>query len=192
MQMRSIVVGLCLIAALAACGDSSLSFSEYGDRLNQIRFTYHPQAEAAWVEYLRLSEPTMKDVKALFDREAAIRIEIEASFLDLAPPDEIADLHVLLIDWITDLRKADEALAARAGTVGSWDEFSQSAEYREYESTLIGGSGVCNEFQDKLDSTAARGVFAETPWIPSDLKETADAVIGCDTIPESLDAVFGR
>ena len=190
--MRNILAGFVLIALLAACGDSSLSFSEYGDRLNKIRFTYEPQAEAAWIEYMQLSEPTMKDLETLFDRDAAVRIEMEDAFSSIAPPDAIADLHPLLVEWLTNVRKAGEALAVRAGTVSNWDEFSSSAEYREYESALIGGSGVCNEFQAQLDRTAARGVFADTPWIPSDLKEVADAVIGCDIIPDNLDAAFGR
>ena len=192
MQKHGILVGLGLIVVLAACGGSTLSFSEYGDRLDEIRSTYEPQAEAAWVEYMQLPSPTMDDLEALFDREAAVRIEIEDALLGLEPPEEIADLHVLLVEWLTNLREADQALAARAAAVGGWDEFSRSAEYRAYESTLIGGSGVCNDFQVQLHATAARGVFAETPWMPGELKDIADAVIGCDTIPDSLDAAFGR
>lgn len=192
MQKHGFLAGCALIVVLSACGGSSLSFSEYGDRIDEIRVTYEPQAEVAWVEYLQLANPTMGDLEALFDREAAVRIEIEDAFSGLEPPEEIADLHVLLVEWITNLREADQALAARAGTVTDWDEFSQSAEYRAYESTLVGGSGVCNDFQLQLDATAARGVFAETPWMPDDLKDIADAVIGCDTIPDSLDAALGR
>ncbi len=191
-QIWIILLGFVAIAVLTACGESSLSFSEYGERLNEIRFRYEPQAEAAWVEYLQLSEPTMADFQALFDREVAIRSEIEVAFAGLSPPDEIADLHILLVDWVTSLRIAGESLADRAGTAGSWDVISQSAEYREYESTLIGGSVVCTDFQAKLDSTAARGIFAETPWIPGDLKDIADAVIGCNAIPDSLDAAFDQ
>ena len=192
MRKPGVLVGFALIVVLAACGGSALSFSEYGDRIDEIRSTYDPQAEAAWVEYLQLPSSTMGDLEALFDREAAVRIEIEDALLGLEPPEEIADLHVLLVEWLTNLREAGQALAARAGAVGGWDEFSRSAEYRAYESTLIGGSGVCNDFQLQLDATAARGVFAETPWMPGELKDIADAVIGCDTIPESLDAAFGR
>ena len=192
MWKPGVLVGFALIVVVAACGGSSLSFSEYGDSLDEIRSTYEPQAEAAWVEYMQLPSPTMDDLEALFEREAAVRIEIEDAFLGLEPPEEIADLHVLLVEWLTNLREADQALAARAGAVGGWDKFSRSAEYRAYESTLIGGSGVCNDFQLQLDATAARGVFAETPWMPGDLKDMADAVIGCDTIPDSLDAAFGR
>lgn len=190
--MRNILAGLGLAVVLAACAGSSLSMSEYGDRLDEIRATYTPQAEAVWAEYLQLPEPTLEDLKTLFDRDAALRIEIEELFRDLDPPDEIADLHDLLVDWVTSLRQADEALATRVGTLGSWDEFLLSAEYRAFETTLTGGAGVCNEFQAKLDATAERGVFADTPWIAGDLKEVVDAVIGCDAIPEDLDPLFVR
>jgi hypothetical protein len=166
--------------------------SEYGDRLDEIRATYEPQAEAAWIEFLALPEPTTGDLKTLADREVAVRIEIEESIRELDAPDEIADLHDLLAGWITAMREAGEGLGVRAGTVGSWDELLQSAEYRTFETTLTGGADVCNEFQAKLDATAARGTFGDTPWMSGDLKDVADAVIGCDTIPEDLDAVFGQ
>jgi hypothetical protein len=108
------------------------------------------------------------------------------------PPGEIADLHGLLVEWLTRLADVDAALLARIATVGSWNEFLQSAEYRTFEETLLGGAEVCNEFQAELNATAARGVFADTPWIPGDLKQVADAVIGCDAIPEDLDPAFTR
>jgi hypothetical protein len=190
--LHNIFAGLGLTVILAACGGSGLSLSEYGDRLNEIVGTYEPQAEAAWGEFLQLPEPTLQDVKTLFDRNAAIRTEAEAAFRDLDPPDEIADLHILLVDWLTSLRQAGEAVAARVGTLDSWDEFLQSAEYQTFETTLIGGAEVCNEYQAKLDATAAGGIFADTPWIPGDLKEVVEAVVGCDTIPEDLDPAFER
>jgi len=166
--------------------------SEYGNRLDEIRATYEPQAEAAWAEFLELPEPTTGDLKVLSDREVAVRIEIEESIRELDAPDEIADLHDLLADWITAMREAGEGLGVRAGTVGSWEELLQSAEYQTFATTLTGGAEVCNEFQAKLDATAARGIFGETPWMSGDLQDVADAVIGCETIPEDLYAVFGQ
>jgi hypothetical protein len=160
--------------------------------LDEIRGTYGPQAEAAWIEFAQLPEPTLEDVKTLFDRDVATRIKVEELYRQIDPPDEITDLHDLLVDWLISSRQADEALAARVGTVGSWDEFLQSAEYRTFEATLIGGEVVCREFQAELDATAARGVFADAPWIPGDLKDVADAVIGCGAIPEDLDPAFAR
>jgi hypothetical protein len=154
--------------------------------------TYEPEAEAAWVAFAQLPEPTLEDLKTLFDRDVAIRIKVEEQYREVDPPDEITNLHDLLVDWPTALRQAEEALAARVGTFESWDEFLLSPEYRTLEATLIGGAGVCSEFQTELDATAARGVFADTPWIPGDLIEVADAVIGCDNIPEDLDPAFVR
>jgi hypothetical protein len=43
---------------------------------------------------------------------------------------------------------------------------------------------VCAEFQAKLDATADRGVFADTPWIPGELKETVNYALRCDSLLE--------
>jgi hypothetical protein len=164
--------------------------SDYGDRLESIRMTYAPRAEAAWIEFLQLPDPTMGDLKALADSEVAIRLEIEESIRALDAPDEMAELNILLADWTAEMRQAGTALGARAQVSSGWDELFESAEYHGFEEALTGGITVCNEFQAKLDATAARGVFADTPWIPGDLSDVADAVIGCETIPEDLDAVL--
>ena len=166
--------------------------SEYGDRLESIRMTYAPRAEAAWTEFLQLPDPTMDDLKALADREVAVRVQIEESIRALDAPDEMAELNELLADWTAAMRDAGTALAARADVSDGWNELLESAEYRAFATMLTGGITVCNDFQAKLDATAARGVFADTPWIPGDLNDVADAVIGCERIPEDLDAVFGR
>ena len=190
--MSRILAAAALCLVLAACSDSSLSMSEYGDRLNEIRGTYEPQAEAVWVEYLQVPQPTLEDLRVFIGREVAIRTEIEDEIRALDPPEEIVDLHGLVADWITALRQAGEGLRDRAGTVAGWDSLFESAEYRIFEATLTGGTVVCTEFQTKLDTTTARGVFADTPWVPSEMKEVVDAVIGCDTIPEDVDDVFRR
>jgi hypothetical protein len=127
----------------------------------------------------------------LANREVAIRSQLEIEVRELDPPEALADLHDVLADWITSLRQAGTALADRAGSGGTWSALLQSAEYQAYESTLIGGAAVCNEFQAELDATEARGAFADSPWVPGEMKEVADAIIGCDTIPEDLDPVFG-
>ena len=61
--MSRILAAAALCLVLAACSDSSLSMSEYGDRLNEIRGTYEPQAEAVWVEYLQVPQPTLEDLR---------------------------------------------------------------------------------------------------------------------------------
>ena len=44
--------------------------------------------------------------------------------------------------------------------------------------------------QAELDATVERGVFADTPWIPSELKEVVDIVLGCDGFPEHPEDVY--
>ena len=189
---RSFLVGLALVLLLTACGDSELAMSEYGERLNEIVNTYGEDAEAAWVEFVAVSDPALEDLRALFDHDVAMRLGIEEAFLDLDPPAEIADIHGLLVEWLVSLTDAEEDLVDRIAAIDSLDEFLDSVEYRAFEETLIGGVDVCNELQSKLDATAVRGVFAETPWMPSDLKDVVDAVIGCETIPDDLDPTFRR
>lgn len=189
---RSFLVGLALMLLLTACGGSELAMSEYGDRLNEIVGTYGTEAEAAWVEFLAVSDPALEDLRTLFDHDVAIRLGVEEAFMDLDPPGEIADIHDPLVEWLVSLTDAEEELVNRIAEIDSLDEFLDSAEYRAFEETLIGGADVCNELQSELDATAARGVFAETPWMPSDLKEVVDAVIGCETIPDDLDPTFRR
>lgn len=191
-SIRTFLCGAAVSLVLVSCGSSDLSMSEYGDRLESIRMTYAPRAEAAWVEFLELPDPTMQDLKALADREVAIRIEIEESIRALDAPEEMDEFNKLLADWTAEMSEAGAALAARAEVSGGWDELLESSEYRAFSAALTGGIGVCNDFQAKLDATKARGIFADTPWMPGELKDVADAVIGCETIPEDLDAVFGR
>ena len=45
--MRTTAATICCLL-LVACSGSSPSMEEYGNRLNEIRDTFAPQAEAAW------------------------------------------------------------------------------------------------------------------------------------------------
>jgi hypothetical protein len=42
----------------------------------------------------------------------------------------------------------------------------------------------------RFNATEARGVFAETPWIPGELKEIVEGVIGCAGYPENPGDVY--
>ena len=190
--MSKIATVAVLSLVLAACSNSGLSMSEYGERLDEIRVTYEPRAETAWIEYLQVPQPTLEDLEILIGREVAVRAEIEEALRALDPPEEIQDLHATLADWVTELRLAGEGLLGRAGTAAEWDEFFASAEYQTFGATLIGGAAVCNEFQARLDATAAREAFADSAWIPGEMKEVVEAVIGCDTIPNDVDEIFRR
>jgi hypothetical protein len=162
--------------------------TEYVDRQNAIGDRLNPRAEALIAE-LELST-TPRDVGATMERMVALRVESVEATEALDPPEQIADLHHLVLDWEARLLPIEEALAARAGTVDGWGGFSQSAELADYRVALVEGKQVCIEFQTRLDDTATRGVFDDTPWIPGELKEVVEARLGCGLFPENPEDVF--
>ena len=108
--------------------------------------------------------------------------------------DQIADLHHLMWDWHGKFIPIEEALAHRAGTAentaAGWEALSASPEMAAYRASMAEGKQACADFQAELDATVERGVFADTPWIPSELKEVVDIVLGCDGFPEHPEDVY--
>jgi hypothetical protein len=186
--VRYLIVGFGFGLFLFGCGGGELSLTEYVDRLNAVGDRMNPQAEALIAELERSATPS--DVNATMERMVALRIESVETTKALDPPEQIADLHQLFVGWEARLLPIEEALAARAGTVAGWEEFSESTEMTAYRTALVEGKQVCIEFQTRLDATAKRGVFADTPWLPSALSEVVEARLGCALFPESPEDVF--
>ncbi len=126
----------------------------------------------------QLTDFTPQDLHVALEQVAKIQSEALAAAAAMNPPEQIADLHIL---FFRELPIAE--LAVRAGTAPDWEELSESAEMAAYRKALAADNQACAEFQAKLDSTADRGVFADTPWIPNDLKETVNYALGCDELP---------
>ena len=61
------------------------------------------------------------------------------------------------------------------------------AAYRE---GIAEGKRICIEFQAELDATEERGVFADAPWIPVEMAEIVEAVLGCAWFPEDPESVY--
>ena len=59
-----------------------------------------------------------------------------------------------------------------------------------YRAAIAEGKQVCNDFQSRLDATEQRGVFADTPWIPGEMKEVVERVLGCVWFPENPEDVY--
>jgi len=188
--VRRASVGICVtvIVVASGCGGGDMSLSEYVDEMNTIGARIAQQSEVVFAEAEQIATPS--DVNAMMERVQPLRIEVLEGFEGLDPPEQVADLHRLISDWMAKIILAEEALAARASTVAGWEEFSQSSEMTAYRATLVEGKTVCTDFQAKLDATAARDVFADTPWIPGELKEVVDAALGCESFPENPEAVY--
>ncbi len=195
---RFIPLALAVVLVLAGCGGREMSLTEYVDRINAIFERgveqYEPLATSPEGLVLivgqgshlgiadqgvQLTDFTPRDLQVALERVAEIQDEALEAAADIEPPDQIADLHRLYF------RKLPiTELAARAGTAADWYELSESEEMAVYRAALAADKQVCAEFQAKLDATADRGVFADTPWIPGELKETVNHALGCDSLPE--------
>ncbi len=133
----------------------------------------------------QLTDFTPQDLQVALEHLDQIQSDALEAAADMNPPDEIADIHAL---FFRELPIA--GLAVRAGTASDWGELSESAEMVAYRKALAGDNEACAEFQAKLDGTVARGVFADTPWIPNDLKETVNYALACDELPSNPEDAY--
>ena len=181
---------------LAGCGGSDLSMDEYADELDaifdrglgQYETLIHMPEGGVLVAGQgthfgfdtdgELTDFTPQDLSVALTRLAEIQAEALEAAADIDPPKAIAELHEL---YFRALPIAE--LAARAGTARDWDELSDTPEMAAYRNGLAADNEVCAEMQTRLDEISARGVFADTPWMPSRLSDVADVALGCDAMP---------
>ena len=186
-------VGLGLL--LGGCGGDQMSLTEYVEHLNAIEAQASEQAEAILAQAAQVGDDlTPQDVQAGLERARAIRIDVEQAAERIEPPEQVADLHDLIFDWHARFISVEEALAARAGlardTAADWAALSESAEMIAYRAAMAEGKQICLDFQADLDATEERGVFAESPWVPGEMAEVVEAVLGCAWFPEHPEDVY--
>ena len=174
-----------------------MSLSEYVERLNTslIRtieqyevLVTSPQGAVLVADGAQLSDFTPRDLKTALDGVGEIEVELRETIDAIRPPEQVADLHNLLFD--DRFTSAREALGARAGTAANWVELSQTPEMAAYRTAVAVDKQACIDFQTELDATTERGAFADTPWIPGELKEVVDALLGCTGFPEHPEDLF--
>ncbi len=194
-KKRSVSLALCLTLLLSGCGGGEMSLAEYVERINVIENRASQQGEVLVANAEQIGDDlTPKDLQAGLERGRAIRIEVKEATDGIEPPEQVADLHYLIFDWHTKFISIEETLATRAGTAADtaadWEELSESPEMAAYRAAIAEGKMVCAEFQARLDATAERGVFADVPWIPSEMSEVVEAVLGCAWFPEHPEDVW--
>jgi hypothetical protein len=197
LPVRCLLVGLCLGSILSGCGGGEMSLTEYVDRLNAIvdraRQQYEvlvatPQGGVLVAEGAQLSDFTPQDLQSALERMGEIEAEVTEAVDAIEPPRLVADLHDL---WFSDtFASARENLTIRAGTAADWEELSETTEMAAYRAALASDKQLCTDFQAELDATEERGVFADNPWLPGELKEVVAAVIGCAGYPEHPENVY--
>jgi hypothetical protein len=176
-----------------------MSLSDYVEELNAILnranqqyevLVASPQGAVLVAEGAQFTDFTPQDLQAAFERVSEIAVEVEEATEAIEPPEQIADLHNLWFDFQGEFASAHEALAARAGTAADWEELSESPEMATYRAELAADKQVCTDIQAQLDATEARGAFADVPWVPGELKEVVEGVLGCDGYPEHPENVY--
>jgi hypothetical protein len=137
---------------------------------------------------------TPQDVEAGLERAGLIRREVEEAANAIEPPLSVGDLHDLIFDWHAKFMAVEQALAVRAGsapdTAAGWEALSDSEEMAAYRTAIADGKEICAEFQAELDATAERGAFADLPWIPVQITEAVEAVLGCAWFPDHPEDVY--
>lgn len=185
---------LSLAVALSGCGSGELSLTEYVERLNAVDAQASQRAEVIVDKAEQLTDFTPQDLQRGLELAGEIRIEVKEATDVLVPPEQIADLHDLIFDWHTRFIPIEAALAVRAGntedTDAGWTELSSSTEMAAYRSAILEGQQVCNDFQASMDDTSKREAFADVPWLPGEMSEVVEAVLGCDWFPDHPENLY--
>lgn len=194
-RLVSIVVALTVL--LSGCGGNEISLAEYvehvqamvaraGDQADQLYAS--PEGAVLAAEGAALEDFTPQDLQTALEGIGAIETELLETASEIEPPEVVAEFHQLFFD--DTYTRAREALAARAATASDWVELSATSEMGAYRAAVARDKQLCVDVQADLDATAGRAEFVETPWIPGELKEIVDAVLGCPAFPENPEDLF--
>ena len=174
-----------------------MSLTEYVERINAINhrgiqqyeaLLASPRGEVLAAEAADLSDFTPQDLQAGLEGIIEMADEVMEAVADIEPPEQVAEIHYLLFD--DEFTFYEEALATRAATAADWEELSASPEMAAFRAAYAEDKQQCIDLQAQLDATAERGDFADTPWIPSEMKEIVNAVLGCEFFPENPEDVY--
>ena len=180
---------------MGACGGDDITLTEYVEQVNVAAEAASQKGAELLADAARMTDPTPAQLQAGLERALReIRIPLQDAIDDIAPPDQLADLHDLMWDWHASFISIEQALAARFGTAddtqAGWEALSDSPEMAAYRVALAEGKQVCDGFQSELDDIAALGVFADTPWMPGELQNVVDAALGCQSFPDRPEDVY--
>ncbi len=183
-----------LMLVVTACTSGELSVTEYVEDVNAIvtrasqryeAIASDGQSAVLVASGARLANFTPQDLSEAFQKVRDLEAELEQAIGEIEPPAQIAEMHDLMFDFDDGFFAAQEAMTERAGTAESWSELSASPEMEAYRAALAKDKRECEETEAELNSIAERReAFADTPWVPGELKGIFEAVLGCSGYPE--------
>ncbi len=185
--MRRGIAAISLVTALiAGCGESGPSLRDYVESLNTINDEFSRRGEAIWMDYLQITDPAIAVLRVLVETSAALRAVIQTALDSVALRPQLAEMHAEWSGWHARLLAAEQAEARRTAAVAGRGEFVANAEFQEWLDTLRDGAELCAQVEARLN---ANRVFADTPWVPSELSHAVRAFVGCDNSPEDFDSL---
>jgi hypothetical protein len=180
MQMRFVrpaMASVSIVFVIAACGGGTLSLTEYSESAQSLTLVMLDEFDVLEPQWA--SATTVEDGKEVLARVVAIRTDMYNGVTDLNPPEAFADIHGDLVEQLGRILAVTKAWATQAETAGSLDELQTSSEALAYWNLDAEMGPLCLELQSKLDATDERKIFAEVPWIPSEMKEVVSLIMGC-------------
>ena len=172
--------------------------AEYVERFNAITDTASqqyaeiaadPEGRVLVAERDQLGEFTPQELQAGLERLGRIEREVLEAAAAIDPPEQVAEFHALYFA-LSPYAAARAALAARAGIAADWAELSATPEMAAYRAAISEDKEACNNLAATAQATGDRAVFGDMPWIPSELTEAVDSVLGCDEYPEHPEDVY--
>ncbi len=177
-RLQTLAVAVCLV--LSACS-SSLTLGEYAEEVERLVATMNERIDEG--EAVVDADPTLEQVKAY----ATDRVDARHDFLDafgaLDPPEEAVDLHATALDIVPRLAAAEAALADVVMEAESVEEaFAvwDSPQGEAFQAIDDEALALCAAAQAGLDATQQRDAFADTPWIPPEMREVVEVTFRCD------------
>jgi hypothetical protein len=160
-RLSRIVLAVALV--VGGCGNGSLTLSEYTEQAEQHLKAMNDRIDLLGAEWVSQT-PTLEELEAL------------------DPPDEVAELHRVVLDLLSRFTAAEEALAASVDAYESITDHWQWQDSPEAQAALALNEEVvalCHAAQADFDATQTGEGFVDTPWIPDEMKEAIRVTLEC-------------
>jgi hypothetical protein len=176
-----LIAALALLVIVAGCGGDQLSLTEFGEETELLVAVMAVEMGELDSEMESLAT-TVDGTKSYWDRRMQIRTGFLGDLRALEPPDEAAELQLIVIDVFGGLVDAEQALAdsvVGSGTVSTPSQWWSSPEGDAARAADAEMLGICEIVQSAFDETQRRDKLAGTPWMPSSLKEVVRVAFHC-------------
>lgn len=120
--MKRLLSGALVSVVLAAAGCGGEENDAYADDVNALYETYDAELGA-----LDPNPRTIRDVRELAARGAALDSELAADVATVDPPGDVADLHAELVSLLEDAARTSQGLSALASSSASQDRLRREA-----------------------------------------------------------------